>query len=93
MKADACCKTVYVKIIDWTPRQKKCTDHKILPLLKALCGFFFTCSFFFVRSCYRKKKKKIAEHMLSTFFLTRQLSAPALISEEEVEFPKTSREL
>lgn len=41
MKADPRCKAVYVKIIDWTPRQKKCTDHKILPLLKALYGFFF----------------------------------------------------
>lgn len=30
--------------------------------------------------------------MLSTFFLTRQLSAPALISEEEMGFPKTSAE-
>lgn len=30
--------------------------------------------------------------MLSTFFLARQLSAPALISEEEMEFPRTLAE-
>lgn len=30
--------------------------------------------------------------MLSTFFLARQVSAPALISEEEMEFPKTVAE-
>lgn len=41
MKAEARYKTVNAKIIDWTPRQEKCTDHEVLPLLKALCGFFF----------------------------------------------------
>lgn len=89
MKADPCCKTVYVKMIDWTPRQKKCTDHEILLLLKALCGFFFPLLMVFVKSCY---KKTITKHMLSTFFLARQLSAPALISEEEMEFPRTLAE-
>lgn len=55
--------------------------------------FFLPARSFLLEAVTEKKKKKIAEHMLSTFFLTRQLSAPALISEEEVEFPKTSREL
>lgn len=54
---------------------------------------FFLSARSFLLEAVTEKKKKIAEHMLSTFFLTRQLSAPALISEEEVEFPKTSREL
>lgn len=54
MKADPCCKTVYVKMIDWTPRQKKCTDHEILLLLKALCGFFFLLMVF-VKSFYKKQ--------------------------------------
>lgn len=42
----------------------------------------------FVRSCYKKKSPDTQ----SAFFLTRQLSAPALIYEEEMEFPKTLAE-
>lgn len=34
-------------------------------------------------------KKKIFEHRPVYLFLMRQLSAPALLSEEEMEFPKT----
>lgn len=60
----------------------------MLLLLKALCGFFFPCSCFLLEAV----TKKIAKCTLSTFFLTRQLSAPALISEEEMEFPKTLAE-
>lgn len=49
---------------------------------------FFPCSCFLLEAV---TKKKIAKHTLSTFFLTR-LSATVLISEEEVEFPKTLAE-
>lgn len=87
MKADPCCKTEYVKIIDWTPRQKKCTDREILLFLKALCGFFFPCSWFFLGAVTKSNHQTHA-----TFFLARQLSEPALISEEEMEFPKTLAE-
>lgn len=48
----------------------------------------FSLLMFSVRSWY---KKKISEHTsvyIFFFFLTRQLSAPAFISEEEMEFPK-----
>lgn len=49
---------------------------------------------FFPWSCFLLEAvtKKIAKHTLCTFFLTRQLGAPALISEEEMEFLKTLAE-
>lgn len=55
------------------------------PVIKSLM-WILPCSCFLLEA---GTKKKSPNTHLSTFLLMRQLSAPALISEEETEFPKT----
>lgn len=61
------------------------------PVIKSLM-WILPCSCFLLEAGTKKNLRTHPHTHLSTFFLMRQLSAPALISEEETEFPKTLAE-